>query len=203
MKLEDLPDFAKPYKKKGFDVRLCGSAYRLVRISSKRVEGKRYPVLVQEYIGTILPDGSLKRRASLVPPSGIYLEFGLSDFLWQHYKRLLLRSIYGYSTDLLATPLAQLGVLHYVCGTVSDTAIVHCALTVASADTLKPVAKRQRTRIERLSTKIALEQDKLFGEDLADFELLMRLCVVDSASKTKPKYPSAALEILQHHGVKL
>ena len=53
MKLEDLPEFAKPYKKRGYDVRLSRGTYQLLRISSKRVEGKSYPVLVQEYIGII------------------------------------------------------------------------------------------------------------------------------------------------------
>ena len=55
MKKELLPDFAKPYKTKGFDVRLVRGCYQLFKISSKRVEGKSYPVLTQIYIGTIDP----------------------------------------------------------------------------------------------------------------------------------------------------
>ena len=47
MKKELLPDFAKPYKTKGFDVRLVRGCYQLFKISSKRVEGKSYPVLTQ------------------------------------------------------------------------------------------------------------------------------------------------------------
>ena len=50
MKLELLPDFAKPFKTKGYDVRLVKNSYQLFRVTSKRVEGKKYPVLSQEYI---------------------------------------------------------------------------------------------------------------------------------------------------------
>ena len=32
MKKEDLPDFAKPYKTKGYDVRLVRGAYQLFKI---------------------------------------------------------------------------------------------------------------------------------------------------------------------------
>ena len=48
MKLENIPGFAKPYKKKGYDVRLVGGTYQLFRVSSKKVEDKNYPVLIQE-----------------------------------------------------------------------------------------------------------------------------------------------------------
>ena len=56
MKIDLLPDFAKPYKTKGFDVRLVRGSYQLFKVTSKRVEGKKYPVLEQSYIGTIDPD---------------------------------------------------------------------------------------------------------------------------------------------------
>ena len=53
MKLEDLPEFVKPYKVKGYDVRKRGNRYVLFKISSQRVKDKKYPVLKQEYIGVI------------------------------------------------------------------------------------------------------------------------------------------------------
>ena len=65
MKKELLPDFAKPYKTKGFDVRLVRGCYQLFKISSKRVEGKSYPVLTQIYIGTIDPvKGLVEKKLS-------------------------------------------------------------------------------------------------------------------------------------------
>ena len=66
MKLELLPDFAKPFKTKGFDVRLVKNSYQLFRVTSKRVEGKKHPVLSQEYIGTIDPGKGLLPKKVLV-----------------------------------------------------------------------------------------------------------------------------------------
>ena len=60
MKKELLPDFAKPYKTKGYDVRLVRGCYQLFKISSKRVEGKSYPVLTQTLIVKIVCDIYLK-----------------------------------------------------------------------------------------------------------------------------------------------
>lgn len=48
MKPEDLPEFVKPYKVKGYDVRKRGNRYVLFKISSQRVKDKKYPVLKQE-----------------------------------------------------------------------------------------------------------------------------------------------------------
>lgn len=198
MRLEDLPDFAKPYKKTGYDVRLCGKAYRLLRISSKRVKGKKYPVISQEYIGTILEDGTLKKSKAEVRGPGFVQEFGLSDFLMKRFRRTLQRSIYGYDAEK-GFHILLLGILFYVFGTVSEEAIKRCRLTCKYAKDLSGVASEQRRRIERLSQKVAGEQEKLFGADRADFEMFMRLCVVDSVSEKTPEYPEEALEILHRH----
>lgn len=200
MKLENLPDFAKPYKKKGFDVRKVGDSYRLLRISSKRVEGKKYPVLVQEYIGTILKDGTLRKSQEKEPSFGPYQEFGLSDFLMNRHKRLLQRSLYGYAGEQFL-PLIKLAVLSYVFGTVSPVALSHSRLTAKDAEALTPIARTQQKRIERLSKKIQSAQEELFGGDRADFELLMRLCVVDSLSQKTPSYPQEAVAILKRRGL--
>ena len=45
IKIDLLPDFAKPYKTKSYDVRLVRGSYQLFKVTSKRVEGKKYPVL--------------------------------------------------------------------------------------------------------------------------------------------------------------
>ena len=44
MKYEDLPEFARPYKKKGYDVRKRKDTFFLYRITSRRVEGKKNPI---------------------------------------------------------------------------------------------------------------------------------------------------------------
>ena len=203
MKLEDLPEFAKPYKKRGYDVRLSRGTYQLLRISSKRVEGKSYPVLVQEYIGIIKEDGTLRRKASPSPGTVVFQEFGLSDFLMKRYGRMLRRSIFN-GTEEFKRPLVCLAILSYVLGSVSDIAIKRCRLTSGlNADELAYIRKKDIKRVQRLRMKIASEQEALLGDDLADFELLMRLCVVDPASAATPEYPQEALVILEKHGVKV
>lgn len=203
MKLTDLPEFAKPYKKRGYDVRLRGGSYQLFRISSKRVEGKSYPVLLQEYIGVIHPDGSLKRKAEPIPRSDIFQEFALSDFLMKHYGRLLHRSIFNTSKEF-SQPVISLAILLYIYGTISDTAISRCRLTATcDPEMLSRARELSAKRIERLCSRIAQEQAAQLGEDLAEFEMLMRLCVVDQLSVATPPYPDQAVEILKKHGVTL
>lgn len=203
MKLEDLPDFAKPYKKRGYDVRLSRGAYQLLRISSKRVEGKSYPVLVQEYIGIIKEDGTLKRKAAASSGTVSFQEFGLSDFLVKRYGRMLQRSIFNGTADF-KRPMVCLAILSYVLGSLSDIAIRRCRLTVGlDLGKLAYIRQKDKKRIERLRMMIATEQESLLGEDRADFELLMRLCVADPIAATTPGYPEEALEILKRHGVKV
>ncbi len=202
MKIDDLPEFAKPYKKRGYDVRFQSGSYYLYRISSKRVEGKSYPVLVQEYIGIIKEDGTLKRKAEAHSGEVAYQEFGLSDFLMKRHGRLLQRSL--FNNPEFKQPIVAMAILSYVMGSVSDIAIRRCRLTAGlDAKTLAYVRQRDEKRLGRLRLKLAKEQAALFAEDLADFELLMRLCVVDPLSTTTPGYPAEALGILEKHGVKV
>ena len=101
MKKELLPDFAKPYKTKGFDVRLVRGCYQLFKISSKRVEGKSYPVLTQIYIGTIDPVKGLVEKKLSSDELTSLVEYGLSNFILKHFKRDLIRSMYNINSEYL------------------------------------------------------------------------------------------------------
>lgn len=100
MKLELLPDFAKPYKTKGYDVRLVRGCYQLFKVSSKRVQGKSYPKLVQTYVGTITEDKGLIPKKVTVQDSSLMVEYGLSHFILYRYKRAILRSFFNNSGSL-------------------------------------------------------------------------------------------------------
>ena len=54
--------------------------------------------------------------------------------------------------------------------------------------------------LENLLKKL---EEKLLGEDKADFESIMKLCVIAKGNNAVPNYPKAAYEILQKHGVNL
>ena len=201
MKLEDLPDYAKPYKKKGYDVRKQGKAYFLYKISSKRVPGKKYPVLEQEYIGVIDERGSLINKKEYPSKKRIeYIEWGLSSFIYKIHKGALQRAIFnGVNSELV-----MLAVIQYVFGSISEVAINSCYIARDKKEELKKLASVvSDERLKRLVKKIAEEQRILFGEDLIDAEILMRLCVMDKESSTEPKYSSEVLALLERHGVKL
>ena len=53
MKLIDLPDYAKKYKTKGYDVKKINNEFYLYKVDHKRVDDKPYPVTSLTYIGKI------------------------------------------------------------------------------------------------------------------------------------------------------
>ena len=110
MKLDLLPDFAKPYKKKGYDIRFVNNKYQLFKISSKRVVNKKYPILVKEYIGTIdSSKGLILKKPTL---SSDLVEYGFSNFILSKYKRMLIRSIFNGSNDSIG--LIYLAIINFM-----------------------------------------------------------------------------------------
>ena len=207
MKLEDLPDFAKPFKKKGYDVRKQGETYFLYKITSHRVPGKKYPVLQQEYIGVIDQSGTLIKKKEYPKAEDekrhIWLEYGLSSFIMKKYKRTLLRSLFNGSAEK-NRPLVALAVIRYIFGSTSDTAVDSCYLSKEMREEiLKTRDMCSSERLERLVKKIGELEKLTLGDDMEDFEIIMKLCVMDRDSSTEPSYPEKALKILENHGVAL
>lgn len=206
MKLEDLPDYAKPYKKKGYDVRKQGESYFLYKISSHRVPGKKYPVLDQEYIGIINEGGTLINKKEYPKTDKgihIWLEYGLSTFIMKRYKRSLARSLFNGSTDR-NKPFITLAVVKYVFGSTSDIAVDSCySAKGMREDILKVRDICSQERLERLVKKIGELEKLTLGDDKDDFEILMKLCVIDKESMSEPPYPEKAMKILEKHGVLL
>lgn len=204
MKLQDLPDYAKPYKKKGYDVRKQGESFFLYKISSHRVPGKKYPVLDQEYIGIINESGTLvnkKEYPKAEEKTHIWLEYGLSSFIMMRHKRALIRSLFNGSADKNRT-LVVLAIIKYVFGSASETAIDCCYLAKEiKEDLLKIRETCSSERLERLVRKIGELEKQMLGEDREDFEILMKLCVIDKESTSEPSYPEKAMKILERHGV--
>ena len=207
MKYEDLPEFARPYKKKGYDVRKRKDTFFLYRITSRRVEGKKNPQLVQEYIGIINPDGSLlekKRRPDEEKDAGarIYLEYGLSSFIYRKCRRELQRSLFSCAGKT-GECMVIAATVKYVLGTVSETAIESCRLSAARKDEVMTAAGLlSGERLDRLVNKIRTLLERMFGPDRADFEAVMRLCVCEQGAEGLLPYPEKALEIMERHGVK-
>ena len=115
MRIDLLPDYAKPYKTKGYDVRVVNGVYRLVRISSRRVPGKKYPVLQQEFIGIIDKDRGLVPKKTYPSPYADSLEFGLSSFIYLNFRRDLQRLVFGGDRNFVYSRLA---IIFYIYGSV-------------------------------------------------------------------------------------
>lgn len=143
MKYEDLPEFARPYKKKGYDVRKKKDTFFLYRITSRRVEGKKNPQLVQEYIGIINPDGTLlekKRRPCADKKDAVptYLEYCLSSFIYRRFRRELRRSLFSSRGKIGEIIVAA--TVKYVLGTVSETAFESCWLSATRMEEVMATA---------------------------------------------------------------
>lgn len=160
MKLEDIPDFAKPYKKRGYDVRLRKGVYTLLKVTSRRVPGKKNPVLVQEYLGVIDPEKGLLPKKLKPDPQKPPLEYGLSRFLMANFKRELQRSCSGSDVQLVSTRLA---VVQFIYGGYEKELL---DLTAIGAD---PELRKAAARIsgERIG-KLALKLGKLVEQAVPD-----------------------------------
>lgn len=160
MKLDLLPDFAKPFKTKGFDVRLVRGSYQLFKVSSKRVEGKKYPVLEQSYIGTIDPDkGLLPKKVSSLTPT--LVEYGLSHFILCNFKRKIQRSMFNHSCPEQSFIL---GVILFMYGHIQDRFI---RLSYLSKDFTKTPDVTGLAALKRIK-KIALLIKSCFEEAIPD-----------------------------------
>lgn len=57
-----IPEWAEKYRKPGTTIKKVGNGYYLYSATSKTVEGKKYPVSVQNYLGRITEDGLIDAR---------------------------------------------------------------------------------------------------------------------------------------------
>lgn len=202
MRKELLPDFAKPYKTKGFDVRLVRGCYQLFKISSKRVPDKSYPVLIQSYIGTITPDQGLITKKLTVDEASLLVEYGLSHFIITHYKRELQRSLFNNSGSIQTI---YMGIVKFMYGHTEQRFI---ALTYLKT-LIKPCPELEGEgavkRIEKISNKIAslLRRDI---PDAADRDYLIAalkdIKADTSFTRTSVTYSDDIKAIFNKYGVK-
>ncbi len=77
------PEWVQAQKRKGTAIKKVGGNYYLYKHSSKRVPGKKYPVPVDTYIGTITPDGVIEsKKKKLALTSAEVWEYGFSKAIW-------------------------------------------------------------------------------------------------------------------------
>lgn len=57
-----IPEWAEKYRRPGTTIKKIGNGYYLYSATSKTVEGKKYPVSVQNYLGRITENGLINAR---------------------------------------------------------------------------------------------------------------------------------------------
>lgn len=195
MKLDLLPDFAKPYKTKGFDVRLVRGSYQLFKVSSKRVEGKKYPVLEQTYIGTIDPDkGLLPKKVSSLTPT--LVEYGLSHFIRCNFKRKIQRSMFNHSCPEQSFIL---GVILFMYGHIQDRFIRLSYLSKDFTKTPDVTGPAAINRIKKIAVLIkSCLEDAIPNEADRDYILVLLRDLKVDINTPKPCviYPKELSDLL-------
>ena len=106
------PDWVNAYRKKGQTIRKTTNGYGLYRCTSVYVPGGK-PKSVQEYLGMIYKDRGFVPKAKDNKEDKSkphYLEYGLSTFIMNNFKREIRRAAYNGNDNLL-----KLSVIKYIC----------------------------------------------------------------------------------------
>lgn len=77
--MSNYPDWVNAFKEKGTAVKKVGNEYYLYRATSRRVQGKKYPQPMHEYIGTITKGGVVKTTVKKISTDRVRVyEYGMS-----------------------------------------------------------------------------------------------------------------------------
>lgn len=202
MKPENLPDFAKPYKKRGYDVKLNRGRYQLFRITSVRTEGSKYPRPVPTYLGTIDPDRGLipVRHRTEKPAPSETVEFGLSHFVIKHFKRSIYRAVYRCDPKMF-----HMGLLHYLYGHVDERIARLSHIQRYLEDMPEISGPSAMKRITDVSSKIAERMADTFTDpsDLAYVTARLREIRI-SPAEARPQiaWPDDLTAIFTKYGIK-
>lgn len=78
------PDWVEEYHKDGTSIKQIGDNYYLYNVSSKRIKGKKYPVVTQKYVGKITKDGITRTYSLRFIPGETFI-LSLKDALKLNY----------------------------------------------------------------------------------------------------------------------
>lgn len=163
MKKIDYPEWVKPFDKKGHTIRIVKGAYWLFQVSSRRVPGKKYPVTSQTFIGIIDREkGLIPKKVSI--QDTVFIEHGLSHFLYTNHSRDLVRSIYGYSGDF-AQAIVKTAIVFFVFGGIDYRYLSMSNLTAGMSKDM--VTKVQAIKEKRMSNLIR-KAEEIFRKDFGD-----------------------------------
>ena len=198
MRIDLLPDFAKSYKTKDYDVRLVRGSYQLFKVTSKRVEG----MLEQSYVGTIAPDKGLLPKKLSPSESPTLVEYGLSTFIFKYLKRKVQRSMFNHSCSEQSFIL---GVILFMYGHTQERFIRLSYLSKSFTKSPEVTSDTAKSRIKKIASLIKTCFEELIPDD-ADRDylivLLRELKVDINAPKASVIYPKELSALLAKYKLK-
>ena len=98
--MSNIPDWARKWKRKGTVLVMVGDLCCIYKATSKRVPGKKNPVPVRTYIGTVTPDGVVVKKDINIDKGDMEVyEAGLTDFILSSVPEKLVKKAAGESEE--------------------------------------------------------------------------------------------------------
>ncbi|MGN1393779.1 MAG: hypothetical protein ACI4V7_07075 [Succinivibrionaceae bacterium] len=158
-------------------------------------------MLTQEYIGTIDPDkGLLPKKVLPNTNETRFVEFGLSNFILEHFKKDIIRSSFTEISEVVI----YFSIIHYIYGHVEQSIkLSYLSKYVDDFTVIKSLGTSKR--ITQLSANIAKYIKEMFPvKSDRDYilELLRDTKIKESEYFPKINYSLEIKEILDKYGVK-
>lgn len=210
MKIDDLPDYAKKYKAKGYDVKKVGNEYYQYKVEHHREKDRKYPITKFVYIGKIDRDkGLILSNSSTDENIDFVLEYGLSNYIFSNYRRAIQRSLFNLAGEF-AVDLIRLGIVNFIFDEVSEASLASSYLTYRDVDPLMGLYSSNeqcKIKVTKVTNKISACLKSVFsnaGErSLVIFSLRnMSASIVGGREKISKTIPSNIKAIFENHGVK-
>lgn len=202
MKKSELPEWARKYDRPGLAFRKVGDSFQVLEVSSKRVEGKDYPVLSQNYIGTITEKDGLVPARKKKPCIPEMIECCLSHFVIENHARDIKRSFFN-SAGPIAESMMRAAVLGWVFGCVPQERMIGLsALSIGFEEGMKKTLSLPSDRLEKA---VASVQRIVSGDivDAGDLAFLRARLATETVPKSDPRfpgYPDDIKELLAKYG---
>ena len=206
MKLIDLPDFAKKYKIKGYDVKKVGNEYYQYKVEHHYDKEKKYPVTKFVYIGKIDKDKGLIKSNAIKANNVIsYLEYGLSHFLYSRFKRSLFNIAGTFADNII-----KIGIIKYIFGDISLCSLKASFLTYEQADNLFNFYcsnSQNEIKVKTISNKTEKLLVKLIDDSSDRNSVIynlrnMNAIITNNKQVINNVVPSEVKNILDKYGVK-
>ncbi len=206
MRKELLPLWVQPYKKTGYDVRLEKGRYVLYRVTSKRIEGKKYPQLIQDYIGVITEDGLKEKKKDFDINNYYCLEYGLSNFIYKKFIADLKRCLYSKDRGKSKNNIIKLGIINYIYNCVNEDTLKMSYLTFDEYDSLLVLYNKiSSNSILRVSNRVSKLLAELIKDDtdrsLLTSYLKFHTCLYNRDDLIVANKSSQLLNLLKKYGV--